>query len=246
VTTGEARPGAGFYRVIPHGAMVAIFAPVFLLALIAMALSVRNFWRATASPAVDGQSIRQAIIDVVTMKNLTGGHGDGCNYEAEDAFSLKRRSFHQMTFWGFLLCFASTSVATLQHYLFASPAPYGFWSLPKLLGIPGGLLLCAGTAGLLALKSRSDTNLDARAQNGLDTGFTVLLFLVGLSGLLLYLLRGSALMTPMLALHLGAVLAFFVTLPYSKMVHGFYRFATLLRAAQEARTIKPAGGGSSG
>jgi citrate/tricarballylate utilization protein len=118
------------------------------------------------------------------------------------------------------------------------------WSLPKLLGLPGGILLCVGTAMLLALKSKSDTTLDARAQNGLDTGFTLLLFLVGLSGLLLYALRSSALMTPMLALHLGAVLAFFVTLPYSKMVHGFYRFATLVRAAQEARTMKPMGGGS--
>ncbi len=243
VTTGDTRPGAGFYRVIPHGAMVAVFAPAFLLALLAMAMSVRKFWRATAGPTVDGQSVRQAIIDVVTMKNLAGGHGDGCNYEAEDAFTLKRRAYHQATMWGFLLCFASTSVATIQHYVFASPAPYGLWSLPKLLGLPGGILLCIGTAGLLALKSRSDTNLDARAQNGLDTGFTLILFLTGLTGLLLYALRGTAMMTPMLALHLGAVLAFFVTLPYSKMVHGFYRFATLVRAAQEARTLKTAGGG---
>jgi hypothetical protein len=32
---------------------------------------------------------------------------------------------------------------------------------------------------------------------------------------------------PLLALHLGAVLALFVTLPYGKFVHGFYRLAAL-------------------
>jgi citrate/tricarballylate utilization protein len=31
----------------------------------------------------------------------------------------------------------------------------------------------------------------------------------------------------LLALHLGAVLALFVTLPYGKFVHGFYRLAAL-------------------
>ena len=32
----------------------------------------------------------------------------------------------------------------------------------------------------------------------------------------------------LLAVHLGAVLAFFILTPYTKMVHGFYRMAALL------------------
>jgi citrate/tricarballylate utilization protein len=44
-----------------------------------------------------------------------------------------------------------------------------------------------------------------------------------------------------LAIHLGFVLALFLVLPYSKMVHGVYRSAALLRRAAE-RNMKPLGG----
>ena len=52
----------------------------------------------------------------------------------------------------------------------------------------------------------------------------------------------------LLALHLGSVLAFFLLTPYSKMAHGFYRLAALVReaarqreAAERATATTPAG-----
>jgi citrate/tricarballylate utilization protein len=53
------------------------------------------------------------------------------------------------------------------------------------------------------------------------------------TGLLLLLLRATSLMPIVLALHLGVILSLFVVLPYSKMVHGVYRSAALLRNALE-------------
>jgi citrate/tricarballylate utilization protein len=38
-----------------------------------------------------------------------------------------------------------------------------------------------------------------------------------------------------LAVHLGAILALFLLLPYSKMVHGVYRTLALVRNAAERR-----------
>jgi citrate/tricarballylate utilization protein len=38
-----------------------------------------------------------------------------------------------------------------------------------------------------------------------------------------------------LIVHLGAVLALFVTLPYGKFVHGLYRAAALVKFARESR-----------
>jgi citrate/tricarballylate utilization protein len=40
-------------------------------------------------------------------------------------------------------------------------------------------------------------------------------------------------MSVLLAIHLGIVLSFFLLLPYSKLIHGIYRAAALLRAAME-------------
>jgi citrate/tricarballylate utilization protein len=62
-----------------------------------------------------------------------------------------------------------------------------------------------------------------------------LLLTVSLSGLALWLLRSSALMPFLLAIHLGSVMALFLTMPYSKFAHGFYRSAALLKWAIEKR-----------
>jgi citrate/tricarballylate utilization protein len=62
-----------------------------------------------------------------------------------------------------------------------------------------------------------------------------MLLLVGLSGLLLLALRGTGAMSLLLALHLGLVFAFFITMPYGRFVHGIYRFMALVRYAAERR-----------
>ena len=62
--------------------------------------------------------------------------------------------------------------------------------------------------------------------------FILLLFSVSFSGLALYAATGTTAVSWLLPLHLGFVLAFFLTAPYSKMAHGFYRLAALLREAE--------------
>lgn len=222
----------GFYGLMSHQAMVLLFVPAFLLPLVAIGLSVRQYWRRIGGQRLSLAQLRGALGDVWRLKDLSGGHGDGCNFEEEDRFSNARRWCHQMTMYGFLLCFAATSVATLMHYLFDLPAPYGLLSLPKLLGVPGGVLLSVGTAGLAMLKLKADRSLgDARVWGG-EMAFVILLFLVSTSGLLLYLLGATPWLRLLLAFHLGAVLAFFLLMPYSKMVHGFYRLTALIRDQQ--------------
>ena len=50
------------------------------------------------------------------------------------------------------------------------------------------------------------------------------------------MLRNQAAMGALLVVHLGAVLALFVTLPYGKFVHGIYRTAALMKYAREQET----------
>jgi citrate/tricarballylate utilization protein len=67
----------------------------------------------------------------------------------------------------------------------------------------------------------------------MDAAFIIMLFLTGLTGMALLLLRETSAMGPLLALHLGVAFALFLTLPYGKFVHGIYRFVALVRYAQE-------------
>jgi citrate/tricarballylate utilization protein len=225
--------GAGFYAYLSHGAMVAVFAPAFVLPLIALAVSLGHYWARTGGGAFRLSYLRQAFNSAARMKNLSGGHGDGCNFEDEDRFSQTRRYFHQATLWGFVLCFASTSSGTVLHYGFGVEAPYGLFSLPKMLGVPGGLLLCVGTAGLAWLKSKADPQLGADRVWGGEMAFVLLLFAVSATGLALYIATGTGAVAVLLPVHLATVLTLFLLTPYSKMAHGFYRLAAL--AQEEAR-----------
>ena len=114
-------------------------------------------------------------------------------------------------------------------------APYPFFSVPVLLGSLGGIGLLVGTGGLFAMKLADDPMPAARELLGAEVALLGLLFFAALTGLALLALRGTGAMGVALAVHLGVILALFVTLPYSKMVHGVYRGAALLRAAIEKR-----------
>lgn len=234
---------ADFYGLFPHNLLVSLFAPVFLFAVLALSLGVRRFWRevtpgrdygAPAIAAVQGGAALEATYDALRLKYLDGGHGEGCHNE-DDAWTKQRRAFHHATFYGFMLCFAATSVATLYHYLFSWVAPYDLPSLPKVLGAVGGVLLLIGTVGLWRLNLRRHPQHGDAAQKPMDRGFIALLFFTSLTGLALWWARGTAAMPATLALHLGFVMAFFLTLPYGKFAHGIFRSAALLKWSIEKR-----------
>ncbi len=101
---------------------------------------------------------------------------------------------------------------------------------------PAALNDTVGPIGLLVAKARRAKDFIEERQLGMDAGFTVMLLLTAVAGLLLLVLRQTSAMNPLLALHLGVVFALFITLPYGKFVHGIYRFAALVRYEQEQRT----------
>jgi citrate/tricarballylate utilization protein len=138
--------------------------------------------------------------------------------------------------WGFLSCFAATCVATVYEYGFGWMSPFDYMSLPVVLGTIGGIGLLVGPAGLLWVKLSSDSTPMLQRTYGMDYAFLALLFLISLTGLILLILRETSAMGALLTVHLGFVLAFFLVLPYSKFVHGIYRFAALVQSAHEAKT----------
>jgi citrate/tricarballylate utilization protein len=230
-----ARNAGDFYKVMPHNAMVWLFGLVALYCVLAFVMSLTAFWRDIAGPQ-SGAGVAgfiQAIADTLHLKYLHGG-GGGCTSES-DAPSPARRVFHHFTFYGFLFCFAATSVGTIYHYVFGWRAPYALVSLPVALGTIGGIGLVVGPLGLLALQARRDPTLTDAAHRGMNTAFILMLLLTSVTGLALMALRETSAMGSLLAVHLGVVLGLFVSLPYGKFVHGLYRFLALVKYAGERR-----------
>jgi citrate/tricarballylate utilization protein len=219
---------ADFYAVVPHGVMVAVFGGVGLFVLVALAIGAARCSRelkTMGGAPPHGGGAGAALDDVLTLNHLHVA-GRDCVTGPEVRTPWRRR-LHHATFYGFALCFASTCVATLYH-LAGAPAPYAYTSLPVLLGTLGGFGLVMGTAGLLLQRRGRDEALSDATSRGLDRAFIVLLLVTAATGLLLLALRHERAMGLLLVVHLGVVLALFVTLPYGKLVHGLYRGLALL------------------
>jgi len=237
-------PLAGnFYAVFPHNTLVVVFGSVFGFSVLALLIGLVRFWREITPGQVSSVAVGEAAHYALKLKYLDGGHGLGCNDE-DDKFTLRRRIFHHFTFYGFMLCFAATSVATIYHYVFGWEAPYGYTSLPVILGTLGGIGLLIGPVGLFYLnKKRSPLHGD-KAQQPMDRGFIALLFWTSLTGLALLVWRDTGAMALLLAIHLGVVMALFLTMPYGKFAHGFYRCAALLKNSIEKRMPNKVSAGS--
>jgi citrate/tricarballylate utilization protein len=233
---------ADFYRVIPHDVMVTLFGIVGLFAVLALGVGYQRFTRSIADQSIAdppsplrgfgaARPVGAAARDALTLKHLHAT-GEDC-VDAEETRRPWRRWMHHCTFYGFLLCFASTSVAAIYHVVFGWVAPYAYTSLPVVLGTVGGLGLLVGPAGLFLVDRRRDPALTHSTQASLDAPFLAMLFLASLTGLLLLALREKTFMPSLLVGHLAFVLALFVTLPYGKFVHGIYRAAALVKFRAE-------------
>ncbi len=219
----DAGEAADFYAVVPHDVMVGLFGGVSLFVITALAIGMRRCRQQFAGSL----SVVPALGDALTLRHLHAT-GPDC-VTAEETRTPWRRWFHHATFYGFMLCFASTTVAAIYHVLLGWPAPYGYGSLPVVLGTIGGVGLVVGPVGLWAQRTHRDPMLSDPSQEQLDRSFLALLLLTSVTGLALLVLRHQSLMGLLLIVHLGAVLALFLTLPYGKFVHGLYRTIALAK-----------------
>ena len=217
--------------------MIVLFGIAVIYAIIAMTMEMLIFWRDIGEPMqtlTHSGPLIDAVRDTFRLRYLEGGKM-GC-FNEDERPTDRRRLYHHLTFYGFLLCFASTSTASVYHYV-GREAPYAWYELPVILGTVGGVGLLIGPAGLLAAKLSRDPDMLDKPRLGMDVAFIAMLFLTSLTGLALLAFRSGPAMGLLLAIHLGFVFAFFITMPYGKFVHGLYRFAALIRYARESRAL---------
>ena len=232
----EAVAGGNFYEIVSHNSLVTLFGIVGALSLAVLAVGVARFLKDINEKL--GELLRPATLKVALKESLgleyLDGGGWGCSYP-DDESSPVRRWLHHFTFYGFLLCLAATTVGFIYDFVFDWQAPYAYLSLPVLLGTVGGIGLLVGPVGLLFLKYQRNRDISDDNHSGMDSSFLVLLVLASLSGLLLLFFRETGYLGILFAVHLGIVMALFITAAYSKFVHGIYRFLAIAKYALERK-----------
>ena len=222
-------PQVNFYNLMPHSVMAGAFSLSAVMVVVSWWMTLRRYWHSISLPSpgsIRMSTYRAALASALTLKNLDGGHGEGC-YESGESPSLWKRRHHHLVLIGFVLCFFATLLGTFYHYSLNVPAPYGWLTPPKILGVTGGILLLVGCTGLFRTKQTADQRLVSH-DNGYGSSLTALLFLTSLTGLGLPIAKGTGALGFLLAVHLGCVLALFLNFAWGKFIHGFFRFIALL------------------
>lgn len=229
----RAHTGEGsFYEVMPHGAIVVVFVGAMMFAFVALAIALGRYWRAIGGKRIGLKELLRAGRSASTLEYLDGG-GPGCMHDDVHPGPDRRRSFHHMTYYGFALCLGATTLAAILETGLGQVSPYPVWHPVVILGAVGGLGLIIGPLGLLNAKRHRDPQLSDPESRPMEVAFLAMLILLSVTGFGVLVLRETAAMPALLALHLGVVFAFFVTIPYTKFVHGFYRYLALVKDHQE-------------
>ena len=225
VTTSSRVPGSP-YRIIAYPALLTAAGLAIAWGLALTGWAAVRYWRAAGGRCTFA-GLAAAAYQAATLRNLRGGGAD-CAYPG-DGPSPWRRRLHHLVAGGFGLCTASTVAAAVSQDLLGHPPPYPVLSVPVLTGVLGGAGLAAGCAGLVVLRSRSDSARTDAVLRSRDLSLLLALLVLSVTGLLTLVLRGTAAFAPVLVIHLGAVVACFAIAPYTKFVHVIYRFLALVQ-----------------
>lgn len=219
-----------FYVIIPYLVIIGAGLAVGAYVLYTYALELRSFFVSIdlkISDFFNPKAFFLASADALKHTFFRGG-GAGCNYPKEQG-QYSYMGLHMMVFYGFLSAIVSTILAGIYQDYFHILPPYAIETPPVLFGIAGGALMVAGTSILLYYKAISDKEPSFKKMLSLDTAFLITLDITSITGFLVLLLRSSSAMGSMFLLHLGLVLTLFLTAPYGKFAHAFYRFASLVK-----------------
>lgn len=232
---------------MPHSTVDALFVFGNILIFMFAAVSFIRFW---GKLQADGRTVNLSFIQaaLLTVKEiLVHERFKKCTT------NRPRATAHLILLFGFIGAMITTGLVLLfvflPHYIhswFGVESLDSFFQVPlelphpvKILGALSGIGLLVGSIMLIV---RRWGNKDEVGANGYtDYLFLYIIFLVGLSGMLSWLLRYSG--VPMLAyvnyfLHLVFVYFLLWYMPYSKFAHMIYRTLAIVHARQVGREAR--------
>jgi quinone-modifying oxidoreductase, subunit QmoC len=211
-------PGALEYgRFVPHGLIYAVNMTAAVWVLAALSVSGWRCWsafRRGATPRGSGwRALGATLWDIATHRRF-GQCGE----------ARTRRWGHWALMWGFVGAAAASGLIIVVMYGFGQTLPLPQLHPVKVLGNVAAVLLVIGGLWLVVSRLARPPRVGAtRAADAYLLGLVLLIVATGVGSELLRLMAPPAIACAVYLVHLGAVLALFVTAPYSKLAHLVYR-----------------------
>lgn len=236
-----------FNLFLPHSSVDALFVIGNILIFLFAAIGFTRFWKALNSGK---QNHKMSFVQgsIQTVKEIIS-HARFRECEA----NKPRWVGHMLLLGGFVGAMITTGCVFvfvfIPHYLdkWGLASLDSFFALPvelphpvKILGALSGVALVIGGA-ILIMRRRTDPD-GVGAHGYSDNLFITIIFLVGLTGMLSWLLRltgSGAAAYPMYFIHLVCVWFLLWYMPYSKFAHMFYRTLALVYSRSIGREIRP-------
>lgn len=191
-----------------------------------LGLGILKFWKGLNASAIvpatrSGLSIIQSLIRAV-IETLKHANFTRCETSRSAYWA------HLGIMYGCIALIGATGITFVLHYGMGWHSPWGIFSVTKVLGTIGTVLVMAGTG--IALYKRLANDPTSGKSSYLDWFLLLLLILVTLSGFATWMLRIAELEAATYwayLVHIVLFFEFFIYLPFSKAAHIFYRLTAM-------------------
>lgn len=214
-----------YSKLLKHGVLEGFFIAGNVLVFIVAAVGFVRFWKnlkaATGEQPGPGfvACVVQTLQEIFSHRSFSKCQANRPRYFA-----------HMLVFYGFIGAMITAGLAILYAYVLVRGAHFIPWWHPfKIFGVASGLALLIGGGILIYRRLKGKDQVGANSYP--DRLFLYVVFLVGLTGMLSWLVRLSGwAIGAYTVYYLHIVLVFFLLwyMPYSKFAHMFYRGLALV------------------
>ncbi len=166
----------------------------------------------------------RGLYDVVLHTNFRGG-GTGCKVPEQNNRYFRLTS-HTLVFFGFLV-----ALIAISFY----PNIYGYTGILYLIG---SFALSTGTVGLFYIHLVDKRSSRSEKQSSMDYPFTFLLFIVGITGIIIPISTDKSWFNWNFLIHDALIMVVFLIAPFSKFMHPVFRFVSLIKYRSDSSNIR--------
>jgi quinone-modifying oxidoreductase subunit QmoC len=220
---------------IPNSYAYGAMAILFLFVFIVLGSGIYRFWKSisasevSTAPKTGGGNFLKTWYAVVVdiIKHSKFGKCDGNKIS---------RYTHLAIFYGAILLLVATGLSAILHHFFEIYSPHPLVGPVKMAGNIGAALLLVGLLIVIFRRLSNSENLGRSAY--FDWFLLWVFFFAVISGIATEVIRLSGLAAATYwtyLVHLWLMFVFFVSLPFTKGAHMFYRTVALAYARQVGR-----------